>query len=447
MLCLPQSDFNGTTTPNHAAAQFPHSCELCHTDAAWQPSSFNHATTAFPLTGAHATVSCTQCHANGVYAGTPSACYACHQSDFEGVTDPNHVANGFDHACTICHTTVAWEPASFDHSGTAFPLTGAHTSVNCNLCHVNGQFHGTPTDCWSCHQTDFTNADDPNHVAAQFPHTCLTCHTTGGWEPSSFNHGTTAFPLTGAHTGVACAQCHANGVYAGTPTACYACHQSDFEGVSDPNHVTAAFSHTCTECHTTSAWQPASFDHSTTTFPLTGAHTTVTCVLCHVNGVYAGTPTACYACHQSDYEGVTDPNHVANLFDHDCTVCHSTAGWDPATFNHNTTIFPLSGAHTTTACNQCHVNGQYAGTPTACVSCHLNDYNTAVDPNHIGANFPHQCQNCHTSANWNATYTQHDGPYFPIYSGRHQGTWDHCSDCHTSPTNYAVFSCITCHRA
>jgi hypothetical protein len=40
----------------------------------------------------------------------------------------------------------------------------------------------------------------------------------------------------------------------------------------------------------------------------------------------------------------------------------------------------------------------------------------------------------------------HDDLFFPIYSGKHDGEWDECSDCHTEPTNYSVFSCITCHE-
>ena len=50
------------------------------------------------------------------------------------------------------------------------------------------------------------------------------------------------------------------------------CHQKDYAGATDPNHVTAAFPTDCAQCHTTNGWTGATFDHSTTTFPLTGAH-------------------------------------------------------------------------------------------------------------------------------------------------------------------------------
>ena len=31
---------------------------------------------------------------------------------------------------------------AFDHLSTAFPLTGAHVSVDCESCHIRGRFKG-----------------------------------------------------------------------------------------------------------------------------------------------------------------------------------------------------------------------------------------------------------------------------------------------------------------
>ncbi|MBK9258020.1 MAG: hypothetical protein IPM42_21430 [Saprospiraceae bacterium] len=36
--------------------------------------------------------------------------------------------------------------------------------------------------------------------------------------------------------------------------------------------------------------------------------------------------------------------------------------------------------------------------------------------------------------------------YFPIYTGKHKDEWNTCSDCHTNPNNYNIFSCINCHE-
>ncbi|MFN3875486.1 MAG: hypothetical protein ACK4L7_06205, partial [Flavobacteriales bacterium] len=125
--------------------------------------------------------------------------------------------------------------------------------------------------------------------------------------------------------------------------------------------------------------------------------------------------------------------------------CHDETSWGNATFNHNNTAFPLHGAHTQASCIECHANG-YAGTPTACSACHMADYNTATGPNHVAAGFPTDCAQCHTENAWEPSTFNHDGQYFPIYSGEHDNEWNTCADCHINPSNYAVFSCIDCHE-
>ncbi len=436
-----RSDYDGTSNPNHAQAGFPTTCQSCHGTASWNTSSFNHDASRFPLTGAHRSLDCESCHASG-YAGTPTACVSCHQADYNGTSDPNHVAAGFPTTCEVCHSTNSWGEASFNHDATIFPLTGAHRSADCESCHAAG-YDGTPTACVSCHQSDYNGTSDPNHVTAGFPTTCEACHTTSNWQGALFNHSSTSFPLTGAHTTVTCETCHTSG-YAGTPTACVSCHQSDYNGTSDPNHVTAGFPTACEACHTTSNWQGALFNHSSTSFPLTGAHTTVTCETCHTSG-YAGTPTACVSCHQSDYNGTSDPNHAAAGFPTTCEACHTTSSWQGAAFDHNATIFPLTGAHTSIACESCHSSG-YDGTPTACVACHQGDYNATSNPNHAAAGFPTACENCHTTSSWDGASFDHDGQYFPIYSGKHKNKWSTCSTCHVVPSNYSVFDCTGCHE-
>src|SRR5207253_11321365 len=58
---------------NHVTAAFPTSqCSTCHNTNTWT-STFNHATTGFPLTNAHQmapagkVVACTDCHINNNY--------------------------------------------------------------------------------------------------------------------------------------------------------------------------------------------------------------------------------------------------------------------------------------------------------------------------------------------------------------------------------------------
>ena len=172
----------------------------------------------------------------------------------------------------------------------------------------------------------------------------------------------------------------------------------------------------------------------------------VDCARCHVGGRYSGTPTDCYSCHQANYARTTNPNHQASAFPTQCQTCHTTSAWRPATSDHNKTRFPLTGAHQRVDCARCHVGGRYTGTPTDCNSCHQANYAATTNPNHRSAGFPVSCQNCHTTSAWRPATFDHDGRYFPIYSGTHRGKWTNCSECHVSAGNYKAFECILCHE-
>ncbi|MCB0695422.1 MAG: hypothetical protein KDC19_14370, partial [Saprospiraceae bacterium] len=96
-------------------------------------------------------------------------------------------------------------------------------------------------------------------------------------------------------------------------------------------------------------------------------------------------------------------------------------------------------------CAACH-NGDYNNTPNTCYGCHAAEYNATNDPDHEQAGFPTNCDACHATNAWVPATWDHDGQYFPIYSGKHEGEWNQCSECHTTPGNYSVFSCIDCHE-
>ena len=233
--------------------------------------------------------------------------------------------------------------------------------------------------------------------------------------------------------------------FVGTPPNCSGCHMADYHATTDPDHVASGFPVTCQNCHSSITWKPASFDHNRTAFPLTGAHRATPCMSCHGDGVYKGKATACVSCHLADYNGTTNPVHSSSGFSTACEGCHNTTSWAGAAFDHNKTAFPLTGAHITTPCQSCHGDGVYAGKSTACVSCHQNDYNGTTNPAHAAAGFSTSCQSCHTTTSWNGATFNHDGPYFPIYSGTHAGRWSACTDCHTSSTSYQPFTCFNCH--
>src|ERR1700756_1939256 len=440
-------DFQTTNNPNHVAGGFSQTCQLCHNTASWLTTTFDHNTVGFPLTGAHATVQCAQCHINNNYQLTNTSCVSCHLKDFQGTTNPNHPQQGFSQTCDQCHNTAAWTPAKFDHSASGFPLTGAHASVQCTQCHINNNYNITNTVCVSCHLKDFQGANNPNHVAGGFPQTCQQCHSTASWTTASFDHSTVGFPLTGAHATVQCAQCHVNNNYQLTNTSCVSCHLKDFQGTTNPNHAQQGFSQTCEQCHNTAAWTPAKFDHATSGFPLTGAHANVQCTQCHINNNYAITNTSCVSCHLTDFQTTNNPNHVQANFPQGCEQCHNTTSWGGASFNHASTGFALTGFHATTPCAQCHVNGNYTlnSSNSTCVSCHMTDFKGTNNPSHVQANFPQTCEQCHNTTSWGGATFNHASTGFAL-TGAHNTL--QCTQCHVNG-NYALNStnttCVSCH--
>jgi hypothetical protein len=314
-----QADFSNAKDPNHVSLGFPQTCSQCHTTTTWLNAKFDHnSMTSFPLTGVHTTVACSQCHGNGVYAGTPKDCASCHIATFNQTTNPNHKAAGFPTDCSICHTTATWNGAVFDHSKTAFPLTGAHVNGTCSSCHSSGVFIGLSTACSSCHTADFNGTNNPSHAAAGFPTTCDLCHNTAAWIPSSFDHSKTVFPLTGLHVSVACASCHVGGNFTTTPTDCYSCHKVDYQGTNNPNHAAAGFPTTCQTCHTTAGWTGATFNHTWFQIP----HHSAQCTDCHTNSAdyTVFTCTNCHAKAQTDSIHGGIKGYVYNSAN--CYTCH-----------------------------------------------------------------------------------------------------------------------------
>jgi hypothetical protein len=440
------TNFQQTTNPNHMAGNFGHNCTTCHTTTAWSPATFNHSTTNFPLTGAHTAIQCQSCHTNGNYQLTYTNCYQCHSTNFQQTTDPNHVAGNFSHDCLTCHTTTSWNTSTFDHTTTSFPLTGAHTSINCQTCHVNGNYQlAFNADCYQCHQTKYQLPTNPDHVAGNFSHDCRSCHTISTWIPSTFSHPSTPFALTGAHTTIQCQACHTSGNYQLGYSDCYQCHSTLFQQQMNPNHVTGNFSHNCQTCHSTISWSTSTFDHTTTSFPLTGAHTSINCQTCHVNGNFQLAFTDCYQCHQSNYQIPTNPNHVTANLSHDCRTCHTTTSWIPSTFSHASTNFPLTGAHTSIQCQACHTNGNYQLTYANCYQCHATTFQQTTNPNHVTRNFSHDCQACHTTASWSTTTFDHTTTSFPL-TGAHTAIL--CQTCHTNGNYQLTFTdCYQCHQS
>jgi len=291
-----QKDYQSARTPNHAAAGFPTACEACHkpSDASFHQARFDHG--SFPLVGVHAQQTCATCHKGSVYAGTPRDCIGCHRADYDRTTTPNHPAAGFPTTCENCHraTDTSFRGAGFNHS-TVFPLLGVHAQQTCATCHKNNVYQGTARECVGCHRADYDRTTTPNHVAAGFSTTCESCHraTDASFKGAGFNHAS-VFALVGVHAQQACATCHVNNVYRGTPRDCVGCHRTAYDRTTMPSHVAAGFPTTCDSCHrnTDTLWTQGTFNHR---FPITSGPHRVTCSQCHTGGNFQ--TFNCLSCH------------------------------------------------------------------------------------------------------------------------------------------------------
>jgi hypothetical protein len=258
-------------------------------------------------------------------------CYDCHNDKF--TTAPDHVSQGYPHNCETCHNTNAWQPADFDHNKTSFPLTGSHLDTDCASCHTSG-FTGTSSACTDCHKSNYDNTVNPNHANLNIPTDCESCHTTNaGWKPADFPIHDQYFQLLGAHANISgqCDKCHTTAVYADAPTECIGCHQTNYQNTTNPNHTAANFPQTCQDCHTNSAWTPATFDHDNQFFPIySGEHNNKwnICADCHTNSNDYGVFT-CVTCHvqsemNSEHSGVTGYSYDSNA----CFTCHPKGSKD-----------------------------------------------------------------------------------------------------------------------
>ena len=316
-----QDQLNDATSLHAALPNATH-CRACHTEHNGAQASltrlnfqeFPHERMGFSL-AAHVQRSdgqpfaCADCHASELTGFDKAACRTCHaeyQRDFVAA----HVTD-FGNDCLACHDGVD-QLSAFDHAATRFALNGKHVEVKCRDCHPQTRtmagFRDAPQTCFECHQQD-------DEHDGRFGIDCAQCHTTDGWEGATFDHNLAAFQLTGAHINVLCEQCHANGVFKGTPQTCVACH-------AEPDAHRGQFGTDCAACHSTETWEGATFDH---TFPLDhGEEGLIACETCHTHRPDYVSYT-CYGCHEHQPDEIENKHREEGINDFaDCAQCHAT---------------------------------------------------------------------------------------------------------------------------
>lgn len=401
-------------------------CKTCHTEhqgrdadiVQFNPSSFDHRQTDFPLEHRHSTVACSHCHQpDSTFRDAGSQCIDCHKED------DAHQGN-LGTQCEDCHSEQGWQKTRFNHDETDFPLEGKHQEVNCSSCHPDDQFEDISTRCVSCHLVNDTHAGNRGDK-------CEDCHSTEGWDRSGFNHNRdTDFQLKGAHTEIRCESCHTDPVYdKAPPQNCFDCHRND-------DRHNGRNGEACEDCHNSQRWSRVRFDHNTATdFPLRGKHAEVDCESCHKGELTEKQDTSCVSCHQGD------DVHAGQLGKR-CEQCHNDQSFSASVrFDHDLSRFPLIGQHAVTSCEACHPRQTFKDTPQQCIDCHKDD-------DTHNATLGTQCASCHTPNDWLLWRFDHNRQTDFTLDGKHRGL--NCQACHTTPTDQKVeqsSSCISCHQS
>ena len=260
-------------------------CLDCHDGVDRFGHPFDHSEFPFPLRGEHEGLACDRCHLNSRglsdFPVTPQDCYSCHHTD-----EPHE--GRFGVRCADCHTEDGWIPASFDHNLSAFKLEGEHAEADCESCHIDRQYKGTPMDCYYCHR------QEDEHDGG-YGTDCAACHNPSDWEDADFDHSRSNFPLIGGHAGVECERCHEGGRFVEISTACASCHV-------DPAYHAGLFGFDCAACHTVENWS----ERYRGPHPNVGDdddggrginHGGASCQDCHTKTLHSAT---CLACHNSN---------------------------------------------------------------------------------------------------------------------------------------------------
>jgi hypothetical protein len=368
------------------------------------------------------------------------------------------------------------------------PLTKQHAHLeglkNCTQCH--GAATGekvNPQACLNCHKelAPRIAKGEGFHgkLTAEEKNKCEKCHNEhqgrdfaivdwGDKGKKGFDHTKAGWPLNGKHAKADCLKCHetrlvstevvktwisapehkARETFLGLGNTCVNCHFDEHRNQLQPPD--------CKQCHDESEWKKAKgFNHDKTAFALTGAHQKVDCQKCHareldeidrtkafpkpVNEVFSRfKPVAhnnCTDCHKDVHEG---------RFGAKCTDCHVTASWKEIHQGgvlaggtradrkfHESTRYPLRGAHENVSCDACHGKGKKAVFKNmqfaVCTDCHVDAHQ-----GQLGRPGSPQidCTRCHSVETFGAPkfeVEQHAKTSYPL-EGAHAAVF--CQACH-----------------
>lgn len=366
---------------------------------------------------------------------------------------------------------------------------------NCTRCHAPLK---TTMDvlCLDCHDNIAQQiaARTGSHGVVEQVNLCMECHEDHNGQDfdmlssalDKYDHSVTDYSLVWhqldyqAHL-IDCRDCHqVNERFDVSMEKCADCHAGNVSGFMNTHQQD--FGHNCLGCHD-GLDRMTRFDHAATSFPLEDYHSELSCAACHssesmnsyqsLSGGTSGeepsvemfrkTPKDCFRCH-------AEPEVHRNSFSADCTGCHSTAGWTPASwdgeaFGHNeNTQFTLA-LHATDfdgrsiPCAGCHQGNIREFEPQVCIDCHSRGDHGAGFMDEHTAQFGSGCLDCHDGVDRmsdfdHSRFFQLDGAHSGLEclschpGNEFMGLSRECVDCHAEPEIHSGFfglQCQNCH--
>jgi nitrate/TMAO reductase-like tetraheme cytochrome c subunit len=390
--------------------------------------AFDHLSTGFELDGVHRDLPCESCHVNAVFKGTPRDCGTCHiQGSVFNATPKTttHIPTSND--CAACHNTIAFRPSvHFDHAQVMGGCAGCHNGV---IAQGEGPTHpATSQNCAACHSVLTWNpatSVDHSQIPLAVAGFCIICHNGTQANGKSANH---------IATNLECGDCHltttwlgADFDHTGITRGCVSCHNGTKAVGKQGNHMPTTT--LCENCHTTGigtrtpSWVPSAFDHTQMTVS--------TCATCHSGAVKIST----------GFVPGQPANHVPPIpAAIDCGVCH---GNTPAAETWNVLAASIATLHSglsVTNCLMCHAGETFAGVPapyTPMSTSGVSPYHaTPLSPPHIPVLVGTDCSACHGAAYQSGGF----GPATAMSAAKHAFVASTCDTCHDTGKSFYVGS-------
>jgi hypothetical protein len=176
---------------------------------------------------------CQSCHSQDSFISERLDCITCHSNGDHDFVASHIELYGTD--CTSCHDGKD-HYSNFEHAE-VYVLDGQHGDLECEACHQEKQYAGTPQECSGCHQ-------EPEIHTGLFGQKCESCHSVSAWNPAELkshtflvDHGVSYRPI--------CETCHKD-TY--TEYRCSSCHDAEEMGAVHLQEGIYTIND-CTECH------------------------------------------------------------------------------------------------------------------------------------------------------------------------------------------------------